>query len=256
MCSLGEEYEIIARRALTVPVDTAALMELMRYVDTISTETLVLMEERLRHVMEYILFLSDHYLTTPVEMKQNNITFLWYLRMPTILEEHREMVDSKMEELQAALTLKIQKFIEDLQLYAKLVDELENNGNIDDLPKYHRKAKKLDERLIAAMDRINEFNEEETAFGFELSQYPLRKQTHDKLTPYKKLYDNSTEFLEKQELWLKSQVGSHDPEQIETDVGQFYRNVYKLEKFFVDKPVAQGLAINVSRNNMVQIKRK
>lgn len=96
------------------------------------------------------------------------------------------------------------------------------------------------------MEKIDAFNEEETAFNFELSQYPLRKQTHDKLTPFKKLYDNSMDFLTKYELWMKSQVGTYDPEVIESDVGQCYRNVYKLEKVFADRPAAQQLATNVS----------
>lgn len=66
--------------------------------------------------------------------------------MPKVIEEHRQMVDSKMEEFQVMVGVKIKKFQEDLELYAKMVDELQYNGNLDDLPKYHRKATKLDER--------------------------------------------------------------------------------------------------------------
>lgn len=95
------------------------------------------------------------------------------------------------------------------------------------------------------MEKIDSFNEEEACFKFELSQYPLRKQIHDKLTPYKKLYDNATDFLTKYDLWMNSQVGSFDPEEIETDVGTYYRQIYKLEKVFSDRPATQGLACTV-----------
>lgn len=101
-------------------------------------------------------------------------------------------------------------------------------------------------RLIQAMERIDAFNNEETAFGWELSQYPLRKQIHEKLMPYKKLYDNGTEFLTKYDIWMKSRVGAHDPEEIESDVGTCYRNVYKLEKTFTDRPATLNLASTVS----------
>ncbi|CAH1117610.1 unnamed protein product [Phaedon cochleariae] len=243
--TLGEEYQAISDRALTVPESTADLMDLMRYVDEVETKTLISMEDRLREVMGYILFLADHALFTPVEMKQNNIAFQWYLHMPKVLEEHRQMVDSKIEEFQVQLTAKIKKFNEDLELYAKMVDDLQYNGDVEDLPRYHKKATKLDERLIQAMERIDAFNEEEQAYGFELSQYPLRKQIHDKLTPYKKLYDNATDFLNKHDLWMKSQVGTHEPETIETDVGTCFRNIYKLEKIFTDKPATLKLATTV-----------
>lgn len=95
------------------------------------------------------------------------------------------------------------------------------------------------------MERIERFNEEETSFKFETSQYPQRKQIHDKLMPYKKLYDNAVDFLTKHELWMNSKVGSYDPEDIDTDVGQYYRIIYKLEKVFSDRPITQGLVQNV-----------
>lgn len=95
------------------------------------------------------------------------------------------------------------------------------------------------------MTTIDEFNEEETSFGLELSQYPQRKQIHDKLIPFKKLYDNSSEFIENNNLWLNSTIGSFDPEDIESDVTQYYRNIYKLEKFFVDKEATCKLATDV-----------
>lgn len=107
----------------------------------------------------------------------------------------------------------------------------------------------ISSRLIHAMERIDEFNNEETAFGWELSQYPLRKQIYDKLNPYKKLYDNATEFLNKHDMWMKSRVGAHDPEEIEGDVGTYFRNIYKLEKVFADRPATLNLATTVSLNS-------
>ncbi|XP_056634815.1 dynein axonemal heavy chain 7 [Diorhabda sublineata] len=243
--SISEEYQTICDKSLAVPGDTHELIATINYVRDAEAITLLELEDKLRDVMTYILFLTDHIIFTPVEMKLNNNAFQWYLYMPKVLEEHRQMVDQKMEEFQVLLAQKIEKFKEELEMYAKMVDELENNGNIDELPKYHKKATKLDERLIHAMAKIDSFNEEEAAFGFELSQYPLRKQVHDKLAPYKKLYDNSVEFLQKYEMWMKSRVGSYDPEIIESDVGTYYRNVYKLEKLFSDRPATQELATTV-----------
>ncbi|KAK9727723.1 Dynein heavy chain, N-terminal region 2 [Popillia japonica] len=246
MCKvLGEEYQSITEKALGIPKSTAELMELIAYVNEVETVILYQMEERLREVLKYMLFLSDHAMFTPVEMKQNNMTFWWYLRMARTIDEHREMVDQKMQEFQDSLNNRIQKFTDDLEVYARMVDDLQNNGNIEDLPKYHKKATQLDNRLIGAMEKIDRFNEEETAFKFELSQYPLRKQIYDKLVPYKKLYDNATEFLEKHDQWMTAKVGSYIPDDIETDVQQYYRVIYKLEKVFSDRPATAALTTTV-----------
>ncbi|XP_031352178.1 dynein heavy chain 7, axonemal-like isoform X1 [Photinus pyralis] len=220
-------------------------MDLLAYCKETETVTLRQLEKELGVVLKYIIFLSDHTLFTPVEIKHNNTAFLWNIRMPKVIEEHRQIVDVKVVEFQQLLNVRIQKFKDDLDIYAKMVDQLQYNGNIDDLPKYHKKATQLDNRLILAMERIDGFNTEEGAYGFELSQYPLRKQIHDKLSPFKKLYDLSMDFINQHHNWMTSKIGSFDPEMIETEVGTCYRNIYKLEKVFSDRPAAQELATKV-----------
>ncbi|KAF5288622.1 hypothetical protein FQR65_LT11993 [Abscondita terminalis] len=242
---LSDEYQVMADTVLEVPQNTAELMGLLAYTKEIEQVTLRSMEKELAIVLKYIIFLSDHTLFTSVEIKQNCTSFLWNIRMPKVLEEHRQMVDVKTSEFQELLKVKIQKFVEDLEMYAKVVDELEFYGHFDDLPKYHKKATQLDKRLLLAVERIDAFNEEETSFGFELSQFPLRKQIFDKLTPYKKLYDNSIDFITDHEQWMNSRVGTYDPEIIETAVGTYYRNIYKLEKSFSDRPEPLRLATTV-----------
>ncbi|VEN45415.1 unnamed protein product [Callosobruchus maculatus] len=246
MCTtIGEDYQVLSERVLAVPQDTAGLMALKKFVNEVETKTLPSMEDRLRSVMTYILFLADHTIFTPVEMKVNNNAFQWYLHMPKVMEEHRQLVKIKTEEYQSLLTVKIKKFQDDLEMYAKMVEELQNNGNIKELAKYHRKATKLDERLLQAIETIARFNEEEASFGFNLSYYPLRQQVHDKLAPYKKLYDNATDFLNKCDLWMKSKVGTYDPKEVESDTGTFYKNISQLEKVFSEKPATQELVITI-----------
>lgn len=68
--------------------------------------------------------------------------------MPKVIEENRQMMDVKMEEFKVLLTTKIEKFNDDLEVYAKMVEEMQYNGNVEDLPRYHKKATKLDDRYI------------------------------------------------------------------------------------------------------------
>lgn len=101
-------------------------------------------------------------------------------------------------------------------------------------------------RLTHAMQKIDEINEEEAAYGWEMSQYPLRKQCADKLQPYKKLFDAGQEFMDKHELWMHTQVGTYEPESIDDTIGNLYRDVVKLEKQFSDSMNTQRLATGVS----------
>lgn len=106
----------------------------------------------------------------------------------------------------------------------------------------------MDSRLVAAMDTIDRINEEETAYGWDLTQYPIRKKTHDQLKPFKTLFDTGQEFMEKHDAWMHSQVGTYDPDEIETDLANIYRVVQKLEKQLSDKPATAQLIKDVSEH--------
>jgi len=70
----------------------------------------------------------------------------------------------------------------------------------------------------------------------------------DALAPYKKLYDNCSEFLENYDKWMSAKICTYDPEQIEQDVTMYYRNIVKLERTFVDCPAPLAIAIAVIKH--------
>lgn len=243
---LGKEYESIAKKALTIPKDTAELMSLKAYV--INTEENVVpdMEQRLRVNMGHILWLMDHTLYSPLQIKNNSNTFQWYLKLPSIFEEHRLIIADKTIEYQELLKKRIEAFRRELQTYFEQVQNYDEWGDIKQLSKYKRKAQILDNRLITAMDTIDRINEEETSYGWELSQYIIRKKAHDQLKPYKSLFDAGQEFMDKYDLWMNSQVGSFDPDEIDNDVANIYRIIQKLEKQMGDHPTTMILIKDVS----------
>ncbi|KAJ8726571.1 hypothetical protein PYW07_001269 [Mythimna separata] len=243
--AIYDEYATIANTLLTPPADTAALMELIDYVKKVEDVILAEMEDKLRNVMRYIVFLGDYTNFSPLELKSNNQTYHWYARMPGIIEESKTICDQKKQEYQELLKVRIAKFIDDLDIYELQCNEVQYWGDINELPKYVSRARHLDDKLANALTKIDQFNEEESSFGWELSQYPKRKAVYDKLVPFKKLFDAGYDFIEKYHNWMSSKVGSFDPEDIEADVSYYYKIVYKLEKSFADVPETHRLATSV-----------
>ncbi|XP_063529439.1 dynein axonemal heavy chain 7-like [Cydia strobilella] len=243
--SIHDDYSNISATLLRPPPDTAALMELIEYYGKAEDVLVDQMEDRLRNVMRYILFLGEYTTFTANEIKANSQAFHWYTRLPGIIEESKVICEQKMVEYQELLKVRIVKFIDDLDIYELQCDEVQYWGEINELPTYVAKAKTLDDKLSLALTKIDQFNEEEASFGYELSQYPKRKIIYDKLVPFKKLFDAGHEFIEKHRSWVNSQVGSFDPEDIEADVGYYYKNVFKLEKQFQDVPDTYRLAVAV-----------
>ncbi|XP_043799961.1 dynein axonemal heavy chain 7-like isoform X2 [Apis laboriosa] len=239
--AVGNEYQRIVDRALTVPANTKELVELRKFIHTTETETISELETRLREIIKYIVMLSDYSILSAIELKLNNFAFQWFDKLPDIFEEHRKIVASKIGEFQNTLKRKIEQFTRDLELYAKYCNELQYWGNIEEIFRYRDKAIYLENKLITAMDTIDEFNEEEELFGWELSQYPLRKATADKLMPFKRLYDISCEFLNNYEKWMDSVIGTYEPDEIDMETGTAFRTIYRLEKI-IQEPIAKSLA--------------
>lgn len=100
---MGEDYQQIADKALTQPENTAQLMALIEYVRVVECQTVFEMEDRLKEVMGYILFLSDFTIISAIEMKQNSLTFQWYNKMSSVLDENRRIVEEKTLEYQQSL---------------------------------------------------------------------------------------------------------------------------------------------------------
>lgn len=97
------EYEDIAERALTTPPNTAALMDLIKFMNVTIAVTLEKLENQLIDSINHILFLSDYWLLTESEISNNNVAFQWYHKMPEILEKNQALIQTKMVEYQHML---------------------------------------------------------------------------------------------------------------------------------------------------------
>lgn len=78
-------------------------MALRAFAREVETQTLVELEDVLRKIMKYIVFLSDHIPLNPMEMKQNSVTFLLYMKMSKILEQNEKLIEEKTSEFQGYL---------------------------------------------------------------------------------------------------------------------------------------------------------
>ena len=110
----------------------------------------VTMKEKERDLMAAgtrLVFLSDYLQFTTAEMKLNTKTFQWHAKMPEVFEEHNQIIKDKTMEYQKALKLRRERFIEELETYNHQVDDFYTFGNVDELPKYMKKAQTLNSKL-------------------------------------------------------------------------------------------------------------
>ncbi|XP_063744092.1 dynein axonemal heavy chain 7 [Eleginops maclovinus] len=242
---LCNEFEKIAEKALSTPSDTQELMELKVYMSKMQTSELPLLEQRLTDSNTQLCFLMDFITLSPSDMELNTQTVQWFKRMPSIIREHRQIITEKTAQYQSGLQLRRDRFVEELESYNKQVEEFATLSDLTDLSKYLKKSQALNAKLELALEKINDFNMEEEAFGWTVSQYPQRKKIHDKLLPFLRLYETASDFLDQYELWLHGPLSGVNPDKVEGDVGNYWRTLYKLEKGFSDVPSALSIATSM-----------
>ncbi|KAL3855114.1 hypothetical protein ACJMK2_014343, partial [Sinanodonta woodiana] len=242
---LCDDYEQIAEKALTTPGNTEQLMELKQYIEKVESDIIFKMEKRLMESQERLAFLSDFAQFTPAEIRLNASVFMWHGRMPAIFEEHKLIVSEKKGQYEDALKMRRDRFIEEMEGYSKQVEEFQSFGDMADIQKYLRKAQALDNKLQVAAEKIEAFNNEEEAFGWQTTAYPQRLQIINTLKPYLTLYETTVDFNNKYKEWMDGPMSGVNPDNVDQEVGNIWRGLYKLEKGFDSVPTAKKIATKV-----------
>lgn len=63
---------------------------------------------------------------------------------------------------------------------------------------------------------------EEEAYGWSVSQYPQRKKIQDKLTPFLRLYETGTDFLNEYHKWLHGPLSGVNPDKVPKSGNSFF----------------------------------
>ncbi|XP_075336554.1 dynein axonemal heavy chain 7 [Odontesthes bonariensis] len=243
--ALCNEFESISVKALSTPPDTQQLMELKVYINKVWTTEMPLLKQRLANSNIQLCSVMDFVTLSSVDMELNSQTVQWFQRMPSIFKGHQQIINEKTELYQSGLKLCRERFLEELESYSIQMEEFLGFGDLSDLSKYLKKAQALNAKLELAMEKIDDFNLEEEAFSWPVSQYPQRKKIQDQLTPFLRLYETATNFLSQYERWLHGPLSNVNPDKVEGDVGNYWRTLYKLEKGFSELPSALKIATTI-----------
>ncbi|XP_059164025.1 dynein axonemal heavy chain 7-like isoform X1 [Physella acuta] len=242
---LVDQYREISDKALSTPENTEKLVEQMAYINKCESETIFLLEKQLIQSKDRLTFLSDHANFSPTETRLNAEVFKWNQRMPLVFEEYKQQANEKKMQYEEALKLRRERFIEELESYAKQVEEFQGFGDMSEINRYLKKAQALDSKLQIAADKIDAFNTEEEAFGWDVTTYPQRMNIINNLKPYQQLYELTVDFNTKHKDWMDGPMNGVDPDVVDQEVGNFWRSLYKLEKTFDSVPAAKKIASKV-----------
>eukprot|EP00118_Oscarella_pearsei_P018868 m.196512 g.196512 ORF g.196512 m.196512 type:complete len:4008 (+) comp39530_c1_seq1:67-12090(+) len=237
------DFQEVSERAVTTPQTTEELMDMKAFMRDVESNKLVELDARVGKMKERLEFLIEYTQLAPSEVRLNRDVLQWLMRIPRLLDESQQIIDSTMSGQKGALEIRRQRFNDELQTYVKQLEEFTTFGDLAELPRYLKKAKGINDKLELASEKIEVINAEEEAFEWDLTQYPLRSKARNTVEPYLKLYDTIQEFQTKHKNWLEGPFEKIDPDVVESDVGNVWRILYKLEKSLSEQPLPLKMAV-------------
>lgn len=237
-----EQYQQLTKALLTIPLTTQEFVQLDDFVKKTKATTLGDLQKEVSEALRRIMFLCDHTEFTSAVLRVNAAPFQFYLKMDDVMTENAIIMAEKLKELQDKLKTNKMRFQLLLEEYSRQVEELDHYSDVKQVEAYDRTATALQENLIAAADTIALFNEEEEAFGFDLSQYPQRMAALNKMKPYQNLFRECAQFSANYEQWMYGPMDQVSPDEVDARVGASYRSILKLEKSFAKRPCAENIA--------------
>lgn len=90
--------------------------------------------------------------------------------------------------------------------------------------------------VISLFSQVERINREEKLLSFDQTQFPLLDQTISLLEPFDKLWRAAKSFMTKEHEWMRAPLTELNAETIEDELGQLFRQVYKLTKQLSEYP--------------------
>jgi dynein heavy chain len=197
----------------------------METIRTTELPSLIVDLEAARVRLSYIASFSA---ITDEYMALNNIAFTWPQRIIPILEDHERIVSASKGNCQEVLKERREKFDAELDDFSKQVDDLQEVGDLDEMPFYVKKVQSLHKQLQTAAETSAAFNREESLYGWEHTVYPARKQIMDALEPYQLLYSNAVTFQKSYKRWMDGNLLELEAEQVEQDVDSIKKEMHRV----------------------------
>ncbi|MBN3303948.1 DYH3 protein, partial [Amia calva] len=240
-------YDEIAETISRVPDSTEELVSLTEYLRQTSEVTVHKLRDEISEAASRLEFLLD-YATLPQEdIKLNNSVFHWPEQINATFELSRNQLAVRRENTEESLLKKISEFDQKLQGYSKEVESFKKRDlmSLEEMKNCVEKLSELSEALEAALGELEAINKEESLLEKEQSQFPLLQTLMVSKQPFDQLWTTALNFHDKSELWLNGPFLNLNAEEINEDIGNMWRTVYKLNKTFSNQPGPRRVADSV-----------
>uniref|UniRef100_A0A8C9MJV2 Dynein axonemal heavy chain 12 n=1 Tax=Serinus canaria TaxID=9135 RepID=A0A8C9MJV2_SERCA len=228
------ECEAIQECASKVPESTEEMVEIMEHmkkVKTVDFQDLVRRSKCCRQMS----YLIDVYPFTPEDLELNKTAIFWPKKITRIFKEHDILIQQSKAEREQEVQQKCENVHVELDKLYKSVSELEELSELDRMQQYVTDVRTLQKAIQETDETVAALNKEEILLEWKPSEFPLLNNLRAEIEPYLKLFNVILKWQRTERRWMDGTFLELDGESMETEIDEFYREMYKLLRLFQQK---------------------
>ncbi|XP_037760095.1 dynein axonemal heavy chain 12 isoform X2 [Chelonia mydas] len=230
-----KEFETIKERALKVPETTEEMMEMIAYVEKAKTTGIQALLIKIQECERRMNYLLDVFIFAPEDLALNATVLLWPQKINPIFDEHDDVIEQSKRKGESELLAKREKLILELEKQTRCMEEFTEFSELDRMQQYVTDMRALQKRIQEAEETVAFINKEETLFKWELTEYPVLESLKVNIEPYQKLFVLILKWQRTEKRWMDGAFLDLNGESMETEVDEFFREIYKMLKLFQQK---------------------
>ncbi|XP_039551458.1 dynein heavy chain 12, axonemal [Passer montanus] len=229
------ECEAIKENALKVPESTEEMVEIMEYMKKIKTKDFQDLVRRSKECCRQMSYLIDVYPFTPEDLELNSTAIFWPKKINLIFKEHDILIQQSKAEREQEVQQKCDNVHVELDKLYKSVTELEEHSQLDRMQQYVTDLRTLQKTIQDTDETVAALNKEESLLGWKPSEFPLLNNLRAEIEPYQKLFNLILKWQRTERRWMDGTFLELDGESMESEIDEFYREMYKLLRLFQQK---------------------
>ncbi|XP_048874195.1 dynein axonemal heavy chain 12 isoform X2 [Brienomyrus brachyistius] len=230
-----KEFETIKEKALKVPETTEDMIELIAYIEHTKTKGIGELNSKIRETQRRLNSLLDIYIFDTEDLTLNSTVLMWQKNIIPVFDLNDEVMEKAKRKGEQELVGRREKLMLDLEKLGRRMEEISEWSELDMMQQYVNDVRTMQKRLQDAEEFIVFINKEEALYKWDQTVYPEVEHIKESLESYQKLFSLVLKWQKTEKRWMDGSFLDLNGETMETEVDDFFREIYKMFKFFQQK---------------------
>ncbi|XP_029579694.1 dynein heavy chain 12, axonemal isoform X2 [Salmo trutta] len=230
-----QEFENIKEKALKVPETTEDMTDMIAYIGHAKTKGIEELNAKIMETHHRLNYLLDVHIFDPEDLELNSTVLIWPQNIYPVFDLNDEVMLKAKQKGEQELLSRRERLMLELEKLGRRMEEFAECSELDMMQQYVTDVRTVQKRLQDAEEAIDFINKEETLYKWDLSSYPVVEVIKESIEPYQKLFGLVLKWQRTEKRWMDGSFLDLNGESMEVEVDEFFREIYKMLKFFQQK---------------------